>query len=297
MDAAPTVRLNDGEVRGTWSDGIAGFRGIPYATAERFAPPVPGDAVGRSRCHRVRSDRAPGRRARSSSAPTSSRTSSASRSTCGPRPPTMRRRPIMVWIHGGAFRTGSGASPLYEGTTLAARGDVVVITINYRLGLLGFLGHPDLAADAGEPLRELGPARLRRGPAMGAGARCGVRRRPERRDDLRRVGRRRRRVAPVRHADRHEACSTRRWCRAVRRSRRRMDACRRAGRASGRARRRVERGRAARPAASTQILAVQQQVEADGADRTFVPAVDGTRRPDPAGPRAPRRVRGRGPAC
>ena len=156
MDAAPTVRLNDDEVRGTWSDGIARFRGIPYATAERFAPPVPVTTWGRSRRDRVRSDRPPGRRARSSSGPTSSRTSSASRSTCGRRPPTTRGRPIMVWIHGGAFRTGSGASPLYEGTTLAARGDVVVITINYRLGLLGFLGHPDLAADAGGPCANWG---------------------------------------------------------------------------------------------------------------------------------------------
>jgi para-nitrobenzyl esterase len=59
-------------------------------------------------------------------------------------------RPVMVWIHGGAFRTGSSASPLYEGTTLATRGDVVVITINYRLGVLGFLAHPDLAL-TGEP--------------------------------------------------------------------------------------------------------------------------------------------------
>ena len=49
------------------------------------------------------------------------------------------RRPVLVWIHGGAFILGSGSQMLYDGATLARRGDVVVITINYRLGALGFL--------------------------------------------------------------------------------------------------------------------------------------------------------------
>ena len=57
-----------------------------------------------------------------------------------------RRRPVMVWIHGGAFRMGTGALPGYDGTTLATRGDVVVVTVNYRLGLLGFLYEPALGA-------------------------------------------------------------------------------------------------------------------------------------------------------
>ncbi len=48
-------------------------------------------------------------------------------------------RPVMVWIHGGGFSTGSGSSPIYDGANLAARGDTVVVTINYRLGPLGFL--------------------------------------------------------------------------------------------------------------------------------------------------------------
>jgi para-nitrobenzyl esterase len=49
------------------------------------------------------------------------------------------RRPVMVWIHGGAFKLGSGSSPTYSGANLAKRGNVVVVTINYRLGPLGFL--------------------------------------------------------------------------------------------------------------------------------------------------------------
>ena len=49
------------------------------------------------------------------------------------------RRPVMVWIHGGAFTTGAGSIPWYDGTSFATRGDVVVVTINYRIGVLGFL--------------------------------------------------------------------------------------------------------------------------------------------------------------
>ncbi|MDO9335855.1 MAG: carboxylesterase/lipase family protein [Caulobacter sp.] len=49
------------------------------------------------------------------------------------------RRPVMVYIHGGAYATGSGSSPLYDGAGLAARGDVVVVTLNHRLGPFGYL--------------------------------------------------------------------------------------------------------------------------------------------------------------
>jgi len=48
-------------------------------------------------------------------------------------------KPVMVWLHGGAYMLGSGSQPLYDGRRLAAGGDVVVVTVNYRLGALGFL--------------------------------------------------------------------------------------------------------------------------------------------------------------
>ncbi len=50
-----------------------------------------------------------------------------------------RKRPVLVWIHGGAFSAGTGGTPMYDGSALARRGDAVVVTINYRLGALGFL--------------------------------------------------------------------------------------------------------------------------------------------------------------
>ncbi|NVB84897.1 MAG: carboxylesterase family protein [Kofleriaceae bacterium] len=55
--------------------------------------------------------------------------------------------PVMVWIHGGAFVFGSGGDPFYSGAELARTRGVVVVSINYRLGGLGFLAHPALAAE------------------------------------------------------------------------------------------------------------------------------------------------------
>ena len=63
---------------------------------------------------------------------------------CGRPPLDTKKRPVMVWIHGGAFAIGSGSQALYNGSTLARRGDVVVVTVNYRLGPLGFLRLADL---------------------------------------------------------------------------------------------------------------------------------------------------------
>jgi para-nitrobenzyl esterase len=57
------------------------------------------------------------------------------------------RRPVLVWIHGGAFREGSGEVAVYDGAQLASRG-LVVVTINYRLGVFGFLAHPDLSRES-----------------------------------------------------------------------------------------------------------------------------------------------------
>lgn len=62
------------------------------------------------------------------------------------------RRPVMVWIHGGGNVVGSGAQPRIDGQHLARRGDVVVVTVNYRLGVFGFLNAPELGASGNEAL-------------------------------------------------------------------------------------------------------------------------------------------------
>jgi para-nitrobenzyl esterase len=63
------------------------------------------------------------------------------------RPPRSVNAPVMVWLHGGALRTGDPASGLYDGEQLARR-DVVIVTVNYRLGVLGYLAHPQLSAES-----------------------------------------------------------------------------------------------------------------------------------------------------
>ena len=104
-------------------------------------------------------------------------------------------------------------------TALAQRGDAVVITINYRLGALGFLAHPSLADERRRwrRVRELGPPRPDRGAAVGARQRRCLRRRSRQRDDLRRVRGRGIGRLPRRVATDRPGCSTRRSCRAARR--------------------------------------------------------------------------------
>jgi para-nitrobenzyl esterase len=63
--------------------------------------------------------------------------------------PDAARRPVLVWVHGGGFTTGSGSLSFYDGAALSARGDVVLVTLNYRLGALGFLHLPELLREEG----------------------------------------------------------------------------------------------------------------------------------------------------
>jgi para-nitrobenzyl esterase len=59
-----------------------------------------------------------------------------------------QKRPVLVWMHGGAFTMGSGSTPSYDGANFAVHGDVVVVTLNYRLGAFGFLYLGELAGES-----------------------------------------------------------------------------------------------------------------------------------------------------
>ena len=152
----PVVEIATGKLRGLGDRGTLSFRGIPYARppeGERaFRPPEPADAWPG-----VRDARRFGPGAPQIVVPVplvnqligvSPERQALDCLSLNVWTPALDdgRRPVMVWIHGGAFVLGTGASALYRGARLARRGDVVVVTINYRLGALGFLNHPELRA-------------------------------------------------------------------------------------------------------------------------------------------------------
>jgi carboxylesterase type B len=140
------VETRRGPVRGVAEGGLAVFRGLPFARPPvgplRFRPPEPPEPWSG-----VRDAARFGPSAAQNGAlvgPLMSLGISRTGEDCLYlnvwTPAADRgRRPVLVWIHGGAFVLGSGSQMLYDGATLARRGDVVVVTVNYRLGALGFL--------------------------------------------------------------------------------------------------------------------------------------------------------------
>ena len=151
--AAPHVRISQGELAGEVSEmGPLAFKGIPFA-----APPVgdlrwrePTPATGWTG---VRDASKPGAaciQPESALMRIPGATMSEDCLYLNIWTPTLKPTlpaPVMVFIHGGSFITGSGSQPQYDGASLAARG-VVVVTINYRLGVFGFLAHPELSAES-----------------------------------------------------------------------------------------------------------------------------------------------------
>jgi para-nitrobenzyl esterase len=145
-EIAAVVGTGLGKLQGIEQDGVRVFRGIPYAKAPvgalRFRPPQPPE-------------------------PWSGVRDATRFGPSAPQPPLLlaalpgfdigpqsedcltlnvyapaaagRPRPVMVWIHGGGFVIGSGSQVIYDARALVRRGDVVVVTINYRLGVFGFL--------------------------------------------------------------------------------------------------------------------------------------------------------------
>jgi para-nitrobenzyl esterase len=150
--AAPVITLVQGKLAGSTRDGVAAFKAIPYA-----APPL-----------RALRWRAPARPRSWSGV----RQATAFGPVCAqapvdwaghdldrrsedcltlniwtPRPMPGAHLPVMVWFHGGGYTAGAGSQSTYEGTALARRG-AVIVTINYRLGVLGYLAHPALSRES-----------------------------------------------------------------------------------------------------------------------------------------------------
>lgn len=151
-----TVETASGPVAGAREGDLVVFRGIPYARRPvgelRFRPPQPPEPWTE-----VRQAVAPGPIAVQSPSPLESMFGGARPATgedClfvnvwTPGTGDGVARPVLVWVHGGAFVTGSGSTPWYDGTSFATRHDCVVVTLNYRLGAFGFLHLADLGGEA-----------------------------------------------------------------------------------------------------------------------------------------------------
>jgi para-nitrobenzyl esterase len=146
------VSTTRGEVRATERDGVVEALGIPYARAVRLAAPAPAgpwEGVLGADDFGPACLQPPGEVFLGVDMPQSEDCLSLNVWAPAAAPGGPADRPVMVWIHGGGFRQGAGAHMLSRGHLLAARGDVVVVTVNYRLGALGFLTHPELADDMG----------------------------------------------------------------------------------------------------------------------------------------------------
>jgi para-nitrobenzyl esterase len=141
--AQPVATVAQGVLQGARFGRLSVFRGVPYATSERFAAPQPVAAW-----QGIRSAIEPGlvcpqlpsRLEKVMGAPRERRAVSEACQFLSIYSPDLGgKRPVMVWIHGGAYVTGGGEDTWYDAARLADEGDVVTVTMNYRLGAFGYL--------------------------------------------------------------------------------------------------------------------------------------------------------------
>ena len=143
-----SVQTTSGKLLGTQEDGLVVFRGVPYASpptgALRWMPPQALEPSRRVRGAYNFGPICPQNLMPAGALPRQSFPEEPQAEDClllnvwTPKPDN-ERRAVMVWIHGGGFTNGSGSSPMHPAGNLSKRGQIVLVTVNYRLGALGFL--------------------------------------------------------------------------------------------------------------------------------------------------------------
>jgi len=150
----PTVTLARGALRGRRRGEVVEFLGVRYATADRFAPPQPAEPWTGVRDAVARGPMSPQLPARVAAVTGPSPDDDAPQDEdclfVDVRVPAAALadgvpRPVLVWLHGGAYVIGSATTSWYDTSRLVAEGDVVAISVGYRLGVLGWLAAPGVS--------------------------------------------------------------------------------------------------------------------------------------------------------
>ncbi|EGF92384.1 para-nitrobenzyl esterase [Asticcacaulis biprosthecium C19] len=134
--AVSKVQTTAGPVTGQVKDGVSVYLGLRYGIARRFQPPVKPEPWTKPFAAVTYGPASP---QGSTPDPYGQSEDCLFLNIWTPEANTKKARPVMFYIHGGAYANGSGGSPLYDGTNLALRGDVVVVTVNHRLNAFGYL--------------------------------------------------------------------------------------------------------------------------------------------------------------
>ncbi|GAA1571171.1 hypothetical protein GCM10009678_62330 [Actinomadura kijaniata] len=153
--ASAVVRTGAGPVRGGRENGVTVYRGVPYASvARRFAPPAPPapwNGLRETRAFGPPVPQRPGHLAwvpGLGPPPGPARENRLTLNVWTPGPGT-GPHPVLVFLHGGGFVSGSGAQPIHRGEVLARDHGLVVVTVDHRLGLLGFGYDDEIPANLG----------------------------------------------------------------------------------------------------------------------------------------------------
>ena len=151
--AGPVVRTGSGSVRGRFEDGLAVFRGIPFARPPvgefRFAapsPPVPWDGIRDAVAFGPPPPQSALLPTLAPPAPPGIDPDDWLTVNVWSQSPGAASLPVLVWIYGGAYRFGTSSQPTYDGARLAGHG-VVVVTFNYRVGVEGYAQLPGVPAN------------------------------------------------------------------------------------------------------------------------------------------------------